>query len=103
MNVLVTGGTGFLGGYVMAALEAAGHAPIAYDIAPPAPEMLAVAPSLDVASITNGAGQLRVGGVSSRDTSVTLTVRSSKPCAGSYALNTSASPRRAKSRGVDER
>src|SRR5438105_8311103 len=44
MNVLVTGGTGFLGGYVMAALEAAGHAPIAYDIAPPAPEMLAVAP-----------------------------------------------------------
>jgi UDP-glucose 4-epimerase len=46
MNVLVTGGTGFLGGYVMAALEVAGHAPIAYDIAPPAPEMLAVAPSL---------------------------------------------------------
>jgi UDP-glucose 4-epimerase len=46
MNVLVTGGTGFLGGYVMAALEAAGHSPIAYDIAPPAPEMLAVAPSL---------------------------------------------------------
>jgi nucleoside-diphosphate-sugar epimerase len=46
MNVLVTGGTGFLGGYLMAALEAAGHAPIAYDVAPPAPEMLAVAPSL---------------------------------------------------------
>jgi UDP-glucose 4-epimerase len=46
MNVLVTGGTGFLGGYVMAALEAAGHAPIAYDVAPPAPEMLAVAPTL---------------------------------------------------------
>jgi nucleoside-diphosphate-sugar epimerase len=46
MNVLVTGGTGFLGGYVMAALEAAGHSPIAYDVAPPAPEMLAVAPSL---------------------------------------------------------
>jgi UDP-glucose 4-epimerase len=46
MNVLVTGGTGFLGGYLMTALEAAGHAPIAYDIAPPAPEMLAVAPSL---------------------------------------------------------
>ncbi len=46
MNVLITGGTGFLGGYVMAALEAAGHAPIAYDIAPPTPEILAVAPSL---------------------------------------------------------
>jgi UDP-glucose 4-epimerase len=46
MSVLVTGGTGFLGGYLMAALEAAGHAPIAYDVAPPAPEMLAVAPSL---------------------------------------------------------
>jgi UDP-glucose 4-epimerase len=46
MNVLVTGGTGFLGGYVMAALEAAGHSPIAYDVAPPSPEMLAVAPAL---------------------------------------------------------
>jgi nucleoside-diphosphate-sugar epimerase len=44
----VTGGTGFLGGYLMAALEAAGHAPIAYDVAPPAPEMLAVAPLLAV-------------------------------------------------------
>ena len=41
MNVLVTGGTGFLGAYVMAALEAAGHAPFAYDVAPPSPEMLA--------------------------------------------------------------
>jgi nucleoside-diphosphate-sugar epimerase len=46
MNVLVTGGTGFLGSYVMAALEAAGHAALAYDVAPPSPEMLSVAPSL---------------------------------------------------------
>jgi UDP-glucose 4-epimerase len=46
MNVLVTGGTGFLGAYVMAALEAAGHAAFAYDIAPPSPEMLSVAPAL---------------------------------------------------------
>jgi nucleoside-diphosphate-sugar epimerase len=46
MNVLVTGGTGFLGAYLMAALDAAGHSPIAYDIAPPSPELLHVAPSL---------------------------------------------------------
>jgi nucleoside-diphosphate-sugar epimerase len=46
MNVLVTGGTGFLGAYVMAALEAAGHAGFAYDVAPPSPEMLAISPSL---------------------------------------------------------
>ena len=46
MNILVTGGTGFLGTHVMAALEAAGHAGFAYDVAPPSPEMLAVSPSL---------------------------------------------------------
>jgi nucleoside-diphosphate-sugar epimerase len=46
MNVLVTGGTGFLGAYVMAALEAAGHAAFAYDVAPPSAEMLAVSPAL---------------------------------------------------------
>src|SRR5262245_3748251 len=46
MNVLVTGGTGFLGAHLMAALEAAGHAPLAYDAAPPSPEMLFVAPAL---------------------------------------------------------
>ena len=46
MNVLVTGGTGFLGGYLMAALEAAGHAAFAFDVAPPSPEMLFVSPSL---------------------------------------------------------
>lgn len=46
MNVLVTGGAGFLGGYAMSALAAAGHNAIAYDIAPPSDEMLAVTPSL---------------------------------------------------------
>lgn len=46
MNVLVTGGAGFLGGYVVAALTAAGHNPVAYDVAPPGAEMLAVAPQL---------------------------------------------------------
>ena len=46
MNVLVTGGAGFLGGYVMAALEAAGHYAFAYDIAPPSSEMASVATSL---------------------------------------------------------
>ena len=34
MNILVTGGNGFLGGYVMAALEQAGHQAFAYDIIP---------------------------------------------------------------------
>lgn len=46
MNVLVTGGTGFLGAYVMAALEAAGHSAFAYDVAPPSPDLLSVASSL---------------------------------------------------------
>src|SRR5512139_2610506 len=46
MNVLVTGGTGFLGSYVVAALEAAGHKAFAYDVAAPTDEMLAVAASL---------------------------------------------------------
>lgn len=46
MNVLVTGGAGFLGGYVVAALEAAGHQLHAYDQAPPSAEMLDVAPAL---------------------------------------------------------
>jgi nucleoside-diphosphate-sugar epimerase len=55
MNVLVTGGAGFLGGYVMAALEAAGHEPFAYDIAPPGAEILSVAPAL--------ATRLRQGGI----------------------------------------
>jgi nucleoside-diphosphate-sugar epimerase len=55
MNTLVTGGTGFLGGYVMAALGAAGHEAFAYDLAPPPAEMLSVAPAL--------ATRLRMGGV----------------------------------------
>ena len=46
MNVLVTGGAGFLGAYTMAALEAAGHAAFAYDVAPPTPDLLSVAPAL---------------------------------------------------------
>src|SRR4051812_7024806 len=46
MNVLVTGGTGFLGAYLVAALESAGHAAFAYDVAPPTQEMLAVSPAL---------------------------------------------------------
>jgi len=46
MKVLVTGGTGFLGAHVMAALEAAGHTAFAYDVAPPSPEMLRVCPAL---------------------------------------------------------
>ena len=46
MNVLVTGGAGFLGAYTMAALEAAGHTAFAYDVAPPTPDLFGVAPSL---------------------------------------------------------
>ena len=55
MNVLVTGGTGFLGAYTMAALEAAGHVAFAYDVAPPTPDLLAVAPAL---SLRFRAGQI---------------------------------------------
>jgi nucleoside-diphosphate-sugar epimerase len=46
MNVLVTGGAGFLGGYIMADLLRQGHAAFAYDIAPPSPDMLAVSPAV---------------------------------------------------------
>ena len=46
MNVLVTGGAGFLGAYTLAALEAAGHAAFAYDVAPPTADLLNVAPDL---------------------------------------------------------
>ena len=46
MNVLVTGGAGFLGAYTMAALEASGHTAFAYDVAPPTGDLLSVAPAL---------------------------------------------------------
>lgn len=46
MTVLVTGAAGFLGSYVMAALEAAGVAAHGYDLAPPGREALAAAPGL---------------------------------------------------------
>jgi nucleoside-diphosphate-sugar epimerase len=46
MNVLVTGGAGFLGGYVMAALANSGHQAFAYDIVPPGPDTLAVSPDI---------------------------------------------------------
>jgi nucleoside-diphosphate-sugar epimerase len=53
MNVLVTGGAGFLGGYVMAELARLGHEAFAYDILPPNAETLAISPDL--------AARLRIG------------------------------------------
>jgi nucleoside-diphosphate-sugar epimerase len=47
MKVLVTGGAGFLGGYVMATLARSGHEAFAYDIAPPGTDTLAIAPDVD--------------------------------------------------------
>jgi nucleoside-diphosphate-sugar epimerase len=46
MNVLVTGGTGFLGGYTVAELQNSGQRAIAYDISPPTGEVLAACPSI---------------------------------------------------------
>jgi nucleoside-diphosphate-sugar epimerase len=46
MNVLVTGGAGFLGGYIMAALQRHGHDAFAYDIVPPSADTLAVSPDI---------------------------------------------------------
>ena len=47
MNVLVTGGAGFLGGYIMAALQRQGHDAFAYDIAPPTSDTLAVSSDIE--------------------------------------------------------
>jgi nucleoside-diphosphate-sugar epimerase len=58
MNVLVTGGAGFLGGYLSAALQAAGHATFAYDLAPPRAEILDVAPSLAERTRQGGIGDI---------------------------------------------
>jgi nucleoside-diphosphate-sugar epimerase len=46
MNVLVTGGAGFLGGYIMATLLQQGHEALAYDIAPPSADTSAVSPDI---------------------------------------------------------
>src|SRR5579872_431611 len=46
MNVLVTGGAGFLGGYIMAALLRQGHEAFAYDMAPPGVDTLAISPDI---------------------------------------------------------
>src|SRR5437763_14828904 len=46
MNVLVTGGAGFLGAHILSVLQAAGHECFAYDVARPRPELLAIAPGL---------------------------------------------------------
>jgi nucleoside-diphosphate-sugar epimerase len=53
MHILVTGGAGFLGGYVMAALAKQGHKAFAYDIASPSAETLAAAPEI-AASFRSG-------------------------------------------------
>ena len=46
MTVLVTGAAGFLGSYVMAALEASGQPAHGLDLSPPGPDAAAVAPGL---------------------------------------------------------
>jgi nucleoside-diphosphate-sugar epimerase len=46
MKILVTGASGFLGGYIVAGLSKVGHEIIGYDRQHPSREMLAVAPEL---------------------------------------------------------
>lgn len=55
MNVLITGGAGFLGAHAFNALHQAGHRVFIYDRASPAPDMLFVAPAL--------AQDLRIGAI----------------------------------------
>ena len=43
MRVLITGGAGFLGSHLLAALAAAGHQPVSLDVAPPGAEGAAIA------------------------------------------------------------
>ncbi|WP_277183602.1 NAD(P)-dependent oxidoreductase, partial [Caballeronia sp. BR00000012568055] len=45
MNILVTGGSGFLGSYVIAALESRGHRAFNFDLAPPQPDLLSLSPA----------------------------------------------------------
>lgn len=42
MNILVTGGSGFLGAYVVAALAEAGHHPVIYDVVEPTGEIASI-------------------------------------------------------------
>ncbi len=55
MNVLITGGAGFLGAHAFVALQEAGHRVFVYDRAQPAPDMVFLAPRL--------AQDLRIGAI----------------------------------------
>lgn len=57
MRVLVTGGSGFLGSHVAAALAAAGHGVVSYDMAAPGPEALATLASVGVGDVVQAMGQ----------------------------------------------